>query len=132
MEGSIRSGGIKTSLGLDENIEGALCYVLGFVTGIIFLIMEKDNKFVKFHAIQSIITFLSLWVLNMVISVLLGAILPWSMFGIVTGLISLISLIGIIVWIILILKAFQGERYKLPLIGLGNNYFSNLFRQMLE
>ncbi len=109
--------GKKTSMGLDENVEGALCYVIGFITGIVFLVMEKESKFVKFHAWQSILTFFALWVLNMIISALLGAILPWSMFGIVTGLVSLVSLVGFIIWIVLILKAYQGEKYKLPVIG---------------
>jgi uncharacterized membrane protein len=111
------SVGKKTSMGLDENVEGALCYVLGFVTGIVFLVMEKDSKFVKFHAWQSILIFFTLWILNMIISALLGAILPWSMFGLVTGLVSLVSLVGLIIWIVLILKAYQGEKYKLPVIG---------------
>jgi len=46
----------KTALGIDENIEGLLCYVLGFITGILFLVLEKDNKFIRFHAMQSIVT----------------------------------------------------------------------------
>ena len=52
-----------TSLGLSENIEGALCYSFGFVTGIIFLFLEDENKFVKFHAIQSTIVFLPLFII---------------------------------------------------------------------
>jgi len=47
----------KTSTGLQENIAGLLCYVLGWVTGIIFLFIEKENKFVRFHAVQSIVVF---------------------------------------------------------------------------
>lgn len=47
----------KSSTGLDENIAGALAYVLGFVTGIFFLVVEKNSKFVKFHALQSTIVF---------------------------------------------------------------------------
>ena len=57
----------KTALGIEENIEALLCYVLGFVTGIVFLIVEKENQFVRFHALQSIATFLSLFILSMVI-----------------------------------------------------------------
>ena len=98
----------KTSLGIDENIEGALCYVLGFITGIVFLIVEKDNKFVRFHAMQSIATFISLFVLSMVI----GTIPTLGLF-----LSPFIGLIGIVLWILLMIKAFQRERYKLPLIG---------------
>jgi uncharacterized membrane protein len=47
----------KTSTGMEQNLEGLLCYVLGWLTGIIFLLLEKDNKFVRFHAIQSILVF---------------------------------------------------------------------------
>ena len=47
----------KTSLGMEQNLEGLLCYVIGWITGIIFLLLEKDNKFVRFHAVQSIVIF---------------------------------------------------------------------------
>lgn len=107
----------KTSMGLDENVEGALCYVLGFITGIIFLVMEKDSKFVKFHAIQSIILFLALWIFNMVISSILIATFSYSMWGIVGMFSTLISLVMLIIWIMMILKAYQGEKFKLPIVG---------------
>lgn len=110
------TGSKKTSMGLDENVAGALCYVLGFVSGIVFLLMEKDNKFVKFHAVQSIGISLLLVVINILISSLYG-LLFFSMFWIIAALSSLISLIGLILWLILIMKAFQGEKFKLPVIG---------------
>ena len=98
----------KTSLGLDENIEGALCYVLGWLTGIIFYIIEKDNKFVRFHAMQSILTFLPLMVL--------GWIFAWiPFFGWIIS--ALIWLLMFLLWIILMLKAYQGEMFKLPVVG---------------
>jgi len=53
----------KTSLDLDENMAGLLCYIGGWITGIIFLVLEKENKFVRFHALQSLLTFLPLSVL---------------------------------------------------------------------
>ncbi len=108
-------GNKKTSLGLDQNIEGALCYVLGFITGIVFLVMEKDNKFVKFHAMQSIATFLPLMIIGWIISsaILLSLSMLWFA-GIVS---SLIFLIEIILWLVLMLKAFQGEMFKLPIVG---------------
>jgi len=53
----------KTSLDLDENMVGLLCYIGGWITGIIFLVLEKENKFVRFHALQSLLTFLPLSVL---------------------------------------------------------------------
>ncbi len=54
----------KSSLGLDKNVVGLLCYVVGFVTGIVFLALEKESTFVKFHAVQSIIAFGGFFVLS--------------------------------------------------------------------
>ena len=97
----------KSSTGLDENLAGLLTYVLGFITGIIFLVIEKDSKFVKFHAWQSIITFGGL----MVLSIVLGFIPVVRIFS------GILSLVGLVCWILLMYKAFQGEMYKLPMIG---------------
>ena len=98
----------KTALGIDENIEGLLCYLLGFITGILFLILEKENKFVRFHAMQSTVTFVVLFVISMVL---------WSI-PIIGWVISpLISLLSFILWILLMYKAYQGEIYKLPIAG---------------
>jgi uncharacterized membrane protein len=94
----------KTSTGLDQNIAGLLAYVLGFITGIIFLILEKDNKFVRFHAMQSTITFLVLLVIGMI-----------PFFGPVLSFI--VSPIAFILWIVLMYKAYQGEMFKLPVVG---------------
>jgi uncharacterized membrane protein len=105
----------KTSMELDENIAGALCYVLGFVTGIVFLIMEKNNKFVKFHAVQSIATFLPLMILGWILS----SFMFWSLQVMwYVGLISsLLFLIELILWLVLMIKAYQGEKFKLPIVG---------------
>lgn len=98
----------KTSLGLEENIEGLLCYVLGWVTGILFLVLEKENKFVRFHAMQSLVTFLGLFVIAVVIG--------WVPF--IGWIISiLIAPLGLILWLLLMYKAFKGERFKLPVVG---------------
>ena len=98
----------KTSLGLDENIEGCLCYVLGWITGIVFLVLEKENKFVKFHAMQSLVTFLVLFVISLVIGMI-----PFV--GVIIS--PLIGLLGLILWILLMYTAFKGERFKLPIVG---------------
>jgi uncharacterized membrane protein len=98
----------KTSLGLDENLEAALSYVLGWITGLIFFLLEKDDKFVRFHALQSLITFLVLHV----VAIFFG-IIPFI--GWVFD--SLVSIAGIIVWIVCIIKAYQGEKFKLPIVG---------------
>jgi uncharacterized membrane protein len=98
----------KTALGIDENIEGLLCYVLGFITGILFLVLEKENRFVRFHAMQSIVTFLLLFVISMVIGFI--PIIGWVIS-------PLIGLAGLILWLLLMFKAYKGEKYKLPIAG---------------
>ncbi|MCD6373020.1 MAG: DUF4870 domain-containing protein [Thermococcus sp.] len=98
----------KTSLGMDENIEGLLCYLVGWLTGIIFLLLEKDSYFVRFHAMQSTITFLGITVLE----IILGFI-PFvgTLFN------ALLSVLAIILWIVGMLKAYNGELYKFPIVG---------------
>jgi uncharacterized membrane protein len=95
---------VKTALGLEENIESALCYAGIWVTGILFFLLEKDNKNVRFHALQSLIVFLGLSVLTYIIG-------RFSFFG------YLLWLATILLWILLMVKAYQGERFKLPRIG---------------
>jgi uncharacterized membrane protein len=98
----------KTSTGLDENIAGLLCYVLGWVSGIIFILLEQENKFVRFHAMQSIIVF-------GIYSVATG-ILGWiPVIGPV--FIWVFSVIAFILWVVLMVKAYQSVRYKLPWAG---------------
>ncbi len=98
----------KTSLDLNENVEGLLCYIVGWVTGIVFLVLEKENKFVRFHALQSILTFLPLSIL--------AWLLRWIPFvGWALGV--LVGILTIILWLILMLKAYGGEKYKLPIVG---------------
>ena len=98
----------KTSIGLDENVAGLLCYVLGWVSGIVFLLIEPDNKFVRFHAIQSIIVF---GILNIA-----GVILGWIPF-IGAFFAWIIGVLSFILWIVLMIKAYQGARYKVPWAG---------------
>jgi len=98
----------KTSIGLDENVAGLLCYVLGWISGLVFFLLETENKFVRFHAIQAIIVFGALTVA--------GIILGWI--PVIGGFISwALSALGFILWIVLMVKAYQGARYKLPWVG---------------
>lgn len=105
----------KTSLGIDENVAGALCYVLLFITGIIFFLMEKDNKFVRFHAVQSIATFVPLMVVGWAITSIMY-MSPYTMW-LSFMLSSLLMLVELILWLVLIMKAYQGEKFKLPIVG---------------
>ncbi len=98
----------KTSTGMQPNIAALLSYVLGFITGIIFYLIEKENKFVRFHAMQAIITFGSLFVLQIV----LGFI---PVIGLI--LLPIVSIASLILWIVLMVKAYQGEKFKLPIVG---------------
>jgi uncharacterized membrane protein len=97
----------RSSTGLEENVAGFFCYLLGFITGIIFVVVEKKSSFVKFHAMQSTITFLSLFI----ISFILGFI---PVLGLLVYPIWILSLI---LWLLLMIKALQGERYSLPIVG---------------
>jgi uncharacterized membrane protein len=98
----------KTSIGLTENVAGLLCYVLGWVSGFVFILIESENKFVRFHAMQSIIVF-------GVISIV-GGVLGWIPF-IGTFFSWVISIVAFILWIVLMVKAYQGTRYKAPWAG---------------
>ena len=98
----------KTGMGLEPNVAGLLCYVVGWVTGIIFLILEKENQFVRFHAVQSIVVFGAYTVAAIVLSFIpiIGWVIGW-----------LLGIGALILWIILMLKAYQGQKYKLPWAG---------------
>jgi len=98
----------KTALGLTVNMEAVLCYMLGWLTGIIFLLLEKENSFVRFHAMQSLATFLSLFIISIVAGLI--PILGWI-------LAILITPASVLLWLFLMYKAYQGEKYKLPIIG---------------
>src|SRR5690625_4803145 len=77
----------KTSSGLEQNIAGLLCYLVGFITGIIFLLIEKENLFVRYHAMQSIIVTTPLVILSIVLRIL-------SLLGLILGtLFSIFSFI---------------------------------------
>ena len=104
----------KTSMGMEQNLEGLLCYVLGWVTGIIFFIMEKDNKFIRFHAMQSIIVFGAIFVVDIFLSIMNTFIGVHWLFSLLLGLIGLLTFI---LWIVLMMKAYQGQMYKLPVAG---------------
>ena len=98
----------KTSTGLAENVAGLLCYVLGWISGLVFFLIEKENKFVRFHALQSIIVFGVLTLASIVIG--------WIPFiGWVIN--SLIGVLAFVLWIVLMIKAYQGEKFKLPWAG---------------
>jgi len=98
----------KSSTGLEANIAGLLCYVLWWASGLVFFLIEKESNFVRFHAIQSVYVFGALTVA--------GIVLGWiPVIGLVIG--SLIWVLGVVLWIVLMIKAYQGEKFKLPIVG---------------
>lgn len=98
----------ETATGLKENVACVLCYVLWWVSGIVFLIIEPENKTIKFHAYQSILVFGAIWVAGMIIT--------WIPFiGWIIG--PIIWVIGFILWIALMVLASQEKKYKMPIAG---------------
>jgi uncharacterized membrane protein len=96
-----------------ENIAGLLCYVLGWLTGIIFLLIDR-RPFVKFHAAQSIVVFGGLTVLRIALAFMSGmsGLIGWGFVGLL-GL--LVGLLTFVLWILLMVKAYQHELFKLPI-----------------
>jgi len=109
-----------SSPGMAENVAGLLCYVLGWVTGIIFFLIDK-RPFVRFHAAQSIVVFGGLHVINIVLAIVFGAgfmmMGGFGAFGLGWALYSLIGLVALILWVLLMVKAYQGEKYEVPIAG---------------
>lgn len=101
--------------GLQENVAGLLCYVLGFITGIIFLLIDK-RPFVKFHAAQSIVVFGGLFILRIGLmfmgGMMGGGLVGWGLIGMI-GLV--ISLLTLVLWIFLMVKAYQHVMFKVPI-----------------
>ena len=117
----------KSSTGLDENIAALLSYVFGWLSGLIFFLIEKDSRLVRFHAMQSLlfnvlfaVVAIALWIV-----LFIAFIIAAQVSGALTTLLSLVSLliwgvlfIAILVgWVLCLVKAFQGQYFKLPVIG---------------
>ena len=102
-----------TSTGLQENVAGLLSYLLGWLTGIIFLLIDK-RPFVRFHAAQSIVVFGGLTIIRVILGVLVmgGGIIGYSLWGI---LITCVWLLGLVLWIVLMVMAYQGKRFEVPI-----------------
>ena len=117
----------KSSTGLDENIAALLAYIFGWVSGLVFYLIEKDSKLVRFHAMQSIlfcvvvaVLGIALWIVTFML-ILVAAMVPdvmESLFGLLATLVWLVfSIAGLIAWILCVVRAYQGQFFKLPVIG---------------
>lgn len=128
----------RTSLGLNENTEAVLSYALTWLTGMLFFVIETRSKFVRFHALQSVLAFLVISVilsipqtffgdlgfvayltinLNPISLVYLSLYAPTEIFTQFLNSILFLSLIPIFLWLFLMYQAFRGKKFSLPLIG---------------
>lgn len=98
----------KTSMGMEANVAAFLAYLFGVISGILFYVLEKENKFVRFSAMQSILFSAALFLSAIVLMFI--PVIGWA-------LIPVIQIAGLILWIILLVKSFKGEKLKLPVIG---------------
>ena len=98
----------RTSMGMRARTAGLLCYVFGWIGGLVFLLLERENRFVRFHAMQSLLFFGTMSILGWVFSYI-----PFVFFGIGSAL----GLVTFVVWIVLIVSACRGKYFKLPLFG---------------
>ncbi len=98
----------KTSSGLEPNVAGLLCYLVGWITGLIFFLIEKENEFVRFHALQSILVSVVLIIIGIILGLI--PILGWI-------LLIFVYIGSFILWILMMVKAYQGKKVKLPIIG---------------
>jgi uncharacterized membrane protein len=96
----------KSQTGLDKNTAGALSYVLGPISGVVFLLIRKD-AFVRFHAMQSTVVFGGLYLLGLV----------FRMTRVLSSFSDLLSLLGFVLWLVLIYKAWQGKEWEVPVLG---------------
>jgi uncharacterized membrane protein len=108
MTDPLNSNDKKTVLGISENVEAVLAYAIGWLSGLFFLLLEKENRFVRFHALQSLVTFVVLSLAGAIVTVI-------PLLGILLSL--LLWPLGVFLWIFLMVKAYQGEWFKVPAVG---------------
>jgi uncharacterized membrane protein len=112
----------STQTGLSENVAGLLCYVLCWLTGLIFLLIDK-RPFVRFHAAQSLVTFGALNIISIILSMaflggnVFGGAFSWSAFSFWAAIHSLVNLVALVAWIVGMIKAYQHERFHFPIFG---------------
>src|ERR1700728_972217 len=108
--------------GLTPNVAGALAYLVGAITGILFLVIDpfKTDRFVRFHAFQSIffnLAWIAFWIVWMIVGIMLGALSHGLFFIIQLPINLLVTVGGFCIWIYLMYQAYQGKTFQLPIIG---------------
>lgn len=96
-----------------------LCYILGIITGLIFFLIEKSNDVVRFHAAQSVVfsgSVIVLWIVLAILGIVVSTV-SWTL-GNLFSLLTLIVWLGLFVlWVVLLIKGYSGEKWKLPILG---------------
>ena len=123
----VQTAPAKSSTGLDENLAALLSYVVGWISGLVFFLIEKDSRLVRFHAMQSIllnvvaaVLGIGIWILaaftGLVVSYFSGIL--GFLLSLLLGLVGFVVGIGILVGVVIcLIKAYQGQYFKLPVIG---------------
>src|SRR5271168_2560348 len=106
----------SSASGLQENVAGMLCYILGWITGIVFLLIDK-RPFVRFHAAQSIVVFGFLSLVRVVLAIGFTGGPGYGFFSLWALISMLVSIVTLVAWIVLMVFAFQGKLYEVPGAG---------------
>ncbi|SRR6266404_1960 len=117
----------KSSTGLDENVAALIAYIFGWLSGLILLLLEKESRLVRFHAMQSIlfnvlvaVIGFVLWIVTFIFVLIasqMGGFLG-TIVGLLATLLWIAFCIGLLIaWVMCLIKAYQGQFFKLPVIG---------------
>jgi uncharacterized membrane protein len=110
------------SSGMSNNVASFLCYLVGWITGLIFLLLEpyKNDKTIRFHAFQSIffnVAYIAIWIVYAILSGVMAAVTHGATL-LITGPLFFVLWLGfIVVWVFLMVKAYNNQTFKLPIIG---------------
>ena len=117
----------KSSTGLDDNVASLLAYLFQFLGGLIFFLIEKDSRLVRFHGMQSTLLAgvfwigeVALWILSTIIVLIISQVsgllgtLVWAVLMLLSFVLGIAALIG---WVMCMIKAYQGQYFKLPVLG---------------
>jgi uncharacterized membrane protein len=102
---------------VEENVAGLLCYVGGWLTGLVFFLIDK-RPFVRFHAAQSIFVFGGLHIIYIILTTIFISsfwVGGWGFFSFTGLLFDALRLAALVLWIVLMVKAYQGERFRIPI-----------------
>ncbi|HEV8430842.1 MAG TPA: DUF4870 domain-containing protein [Pyrinomonadaceae bacterium] len=123
----VQTAPAKSSTGLDENLAALLSYIATWVSGLVFFLIEKDSRLVRFHAMQAILLgaaatvgAIVLWILWAIVTVILAQIadILGTLAGLIIGLVIFVFYLAVLVgWVLCLIKSYQGQFYKLPVLG---------------